>query len=82
MNPSKYDIIKQIGGGQEGKIFLAEQGNSLYAIKELIGEPNEGEQKLLSSIEHPGVIRFHEVIMKDSLCLVLEYASEGIQLAK
>ncbi len=33
---------------------------------------------MLSSISHPGVIGFHEVLEGEGVTLVLEYASEGM----
>jgi serine/threonine protein kinase len=77
MNASNYRVIRQVGGGQEGRIFLAERDQHFYALKELINSPSQGEINLLSDIKHPAVIGFHEAIAGDAVTLVLEYASEG-----
>jgi|LakMenE18May11ns_1017448.scaffolds.fasta_scaffold6158583_1 serine/threonine protein kinase len=77
MNASEYHLLRQLGGGQEGSIFLATKDGLYFAIKELVGTPSEGEAQMLASINHPGVIGFYEALEGEPTALVLEYASEG-----
>lgn len=71
MNTSNYEVIRQIGGGQEGRIFLARQAGHLYALKELIATPAQTELQVLSAIKHPAVIALHETILTHPVTLVL-----------
>lgn len=71
MKASSYEVVRPIGNGQEGRIFLARRDGHYYALKELLGAGSDGEAVMLASINHPGVIGFHEVLEGEAVTLVL-----------
>lgn len=71
MKASSYEVVRPIGNGQEGRIFLARRDGHKYALKELLGAASDGEALMLASINHPGVIGFHEALEGDAVTLVL-----------
>jgi len=61
---SKYSIIKQIGQGQYGQIFLATlkdspDSNQQFAIKKINNQNIDAEHILLPQINHPNILRVH-----------------------
>jgi NIMA (never in mitosis gene a)-related kinase len=84
-----YKRIKVLGEGSFGKCFLAECTNTgeKYAIKEIdirqmsTAEKDEAlkEAKILERLQHPNIIRFHEVYRTKNgkLCIVMDYADGG-----
>lgn len=71
MKASSYEVVRTIGNGQEGRIFLAQRDGHFYALKELLGAASDGEAVMLSSINHPGVIGFHKVLQGEAITIVL-----------
>lgn len=54
-------MLRQIGDGQEARVFLARARGELFALKQLEGEGEE-ELELLNTIRHPGIVRLIEAI--------------------
>ena len=87
-NIPDYKIIKQIGDGGMGKVYLAEHtliGNKV-AVKslkeEIVNNPQlrarfQREAKTLSKLNHHGIVRLNNYIEKENeIYLIMEY-SEG-----
>lgn len=84
-----YKRIKVLGEGAFGKCYLAECTNTQvkFAIKEIdirqmtTAEKDEAlkEAKILERLQHPNIIRFHEVYRTKNgkLCIVMDYADGG-----
>lgn len=84
-----YKVASVLGEGAFGKCFLVQSASSLQprVIKQIDLNPlshserNEAlrEAKILERLQHPNVIRFHEVYRtrKNKLCIVMEYADGG-----
>ena len=76
----KYRIIKPLGKGGEGSIFLVmhiltRQLWALKRVKKTAGiEENEREIKMLRSLRHPNLPAVIDILeTPDSICLILEY---------
>mmetsp|Transcript_16227 Transcript_16227/g.29550 ORF Transcript_16227/g.29550 Transcript_16227/m.29550 type:complete len:827 (+) Transcript_16227:27-2507(+) len=84
-----YKRIKVLGEGSFGKCYLAECTNTgvKYAIKEIdirqmsAAEKDEAlkEAKILERLQHPNIIKFHEVYRTKNgkLCIVMDFADGG-----
>ena len=83
-----FDLLKMLGAGAFGKVYLGRdrRSNSLVAVKALrrdwIGDANAeqlflNEAKILSSIQHPNIIKFLDAgpLPNGSWFLVLEYVN-------
>jgi calcium-dependent protein kinase len=67
----RYDVVKQIGYGSYGKVFLAEQKGTRQkrAIKEInkpLGKSNSHQQflnevEVLSQLDHPNIVKIFEL---------------------
>lgn len=86
----RYEILKEIGEGGAGKVYLAfdkiENRNvaiktaNPYATMSNFQERFEKEAKILNKLDHPNIIKFYELIKVDSVkMIVMEYV-EGISL--
>lgn len=80
----KYEIIKQLGQGTEGRVYLARNLHldRLAAVKERIRKEEDPmqEAKLLKELEHPGLPVIYDFFRQgDREYLVMEYV-EGITL--
>ncbi|NXH40845.1 NEK5 kinase, partial [Dicaeum eximium] len=84
----KYEIIKQIGEGSFGKIFLAKgkMGNEPCVIKEINltkmpvkeKEASEKEVILLAKMKHANIVTFYASLQeKNKLYIVMEYCDGG-----
>lgn len=80
----RYKVIRPIGHGAMGKVFLAENEaiGLRVAIKllkpELLANPDfrlrfEHEAEAVAAIQHPNVARFLDLIVGDPTFLVMEY---------
>ena len=80
----RYRVVRPIGHGAMGKVFLAEnQAIGLrVAIKllkpELLANPDfrlrfKHEAEAVAAIQHPNVARFFDLIVGDPTFLVMEY---------
>lgn len=70
MSLSKYSVVKQIGQGQYGQIFLATARESAengqqFAIKRIENQPGDAEHILLPQIQHPNIIKVHEILREE-----------------
>lgn len=88
----KYDIIRELGSGSYGKVFLgrSKRNNQQYAIKEIqIGSLSQKEKdkamqevNLLKSLNHPHIVQLKDSFQeKGILYIVMEYVDGG-DLAK
>ncbi|NXB71710.1 NEK5 kinase, partial [Donacobius atricapilla] len=84
----KYEIIKQIGEGSFGKIFLAKgkMDNEPCVVKEINltkmpvkeKEASEKEVILLSKMKHANIVTFYASLQeKNKLYIVMEYCDGG-----
>jgi tetratricopeptide (TPR) repeat protein len=84
---NKYEIIKELGSGGFGKVFLAKDTllkDRFVAIK-ILSETEPDVQKdlitemeLLSKLAHPSIVTFYHHFEQDNkLHLVMEYCSKG-----
>lgn len=83
---SKYKIVKQIGEGSFGKVYLAkDHKDRLYALKNIHVDPFQIDQALkeieiMKKFLHPNLIRIYESEFNESdesLKISMEYCSEG-----
>ncbi len=87
-----YHKIKLLGEGSFGRAYLVQCLNSgeEAVIKEIdITRMNEQEKKevlkeakIMESLKHPNIIRFHEIYKtkKGHLCIVMDYADGSFVL--
>lgn len=80
----KYEIIRQLGQGTEGKVYLAKDLHldRLAAVKERVWKEEEParEVSLLKELEHPGLPGIYDFFRQgEREYLVMEYV-EGITL--
>ncbi|XP_047593045.1 serine/threonine-protein kinase Nek11 isoform X2 [Lutra lutra] len=89
----RYVLEQKLGSGSFGTVYLvsdkkAKQGEELKVLKEIsIGDlnPNETvqanlEAQLLSKLDHPAIVKFHESFVEhDNFCIITEYC-EGHDL--
>ena len=93
-NTETYKKIKILGEGSYGKAILVKSnspGNTLYVMKTIpmnnMSEESKkktyGEVKILQRLNHPNIIKFHEVFIiknapeKFTLHIIAEYADGG-----
>ncbi|GAX75126.1 hypothetical protein CEUSTIGMA_g2570.t1 [Chlamydomonas eustigma] len=83
-----FKVHKLLGKGSYGKVYKVqrESDDKYYALKETdLGALNHlermdavNEVRLLVSMNHPSVIRYHEAFLNgNKLCVVMEYAPFG-----
>uniref|UniRef100_A0A8D0BP85 non-specific serine/threonine protein kinase n=1 Tax=Salvator merianae TaxID=96440 RepID=A0A8D0BP85_SALMN len=84
----EYEIIKMIGEGSFGKVFLAKgkEGNQLCVIKEINltkmpkqeKESSQKEVTLLARMKHPNIVAFYTSFQeKNNLYIIMEYCDGG-----
>ena len=92
INSKKYKIIKELGQGGNGKVYLAlnKKDNKYYAIKKISIEDLtkeeisiiENEAKILSSIHNEHIVRYYDSYKdKEYFYILMEYC-EGSDLKK
>merc|ERR1719278_2166628 len=76
-----YKILRHLGSGHFGDVFLAKKGGKCFAIKKVVNtEQNTAEQEImiLKQVDHPKIIKYYDHFMeRNILCIVLEYADVG-----
>ena len=83
-----YEELKRIGRGNYGTVFLARDKRSQrwYCLKQIMMEAHSDDERLaaeqevalLSGLDHPGIVRYHEhFVHEDSLCVVMAYCEGG-----
>lgn len=81
-----FKIIKELGSGGFGKVFLAEEelSGKKVAIKRLhtnlLDDPDFilNEIKIISKFNHPNIVQYHIAFVKDDeLFIVMEYCEGG-----
>ena len=85
---SKYNLIKNLGSGAYGCIYLSEskETKELFAIKiielEYLSDKErqlmEQETNMLLQFNHPNIIKCYESkILENKAYIIMEYADEG-----
>lgn len=83
---NQYQIIKSLGSGAAGKVFLAKDkiNHEQYAIKEVNVESNEvlsqalKEVSNMKKLQHPNIVHYHNSFQEGSkLYIVMEYVDGG-----
>ena len=83
---NKYEIIKELGSGGFGKVFLAEElvSRRQVAIKRLLNKSSKDQSSIIheiqyiSKFQHPNIVNyFHHFSRKNDLFIVMEYCEEG-----
>ena len=88
-----YEFIEEIGDGSFGKVFkacLRQDPTKIVAIKKIDKEKMAKahdflieEVKILNKLDHPNIVRFHEVYNDEKfLYIVQEYCSGGDLFAR
>jgi serine/threonine protein kinase len=78
-----FNLIKVIGKGAYGKVFLVDYQSTLYAMKvlkkaSLVVHNHKTERNILESLEHPYLVKlYHAFQTLDRLYLILTYAAGG-----
>lgn len=78
----RYKILRQIGRGGMGSVYLAEdiETSTMKAIKETFNTAAEIGTSYLKELNHPGLPRIEEVIhYEESTLIIMEYV-EGFSL--
>ncbi len=77
----KYRILKWLGGGRFGDVYLAEDTllKQMFAVK-IARRPKEmdamylEEARILATLSHPNIVRFYSIeLVEERLALVTEY---------
>ncbi|XP_005105732.1 serine/threonine-protein kinase Nek11 [Aplysia californica] len=86
---NRYEIVKKLGSGNFGTAFLCKDrkcNNEFKVLKEIsVGDlqPDETvdamhEARLLSKLDHPGIVKFHDSFIDgEFFCIVTEYCEGG-----
>ncbi len=83
---NKYEIIKELGQGGFGKVFLAEElfSRRQVAIKRLLNKSLQDQSSIIheiqfiSKFQHPNIVNyFHHFNRKNDLFIVMEYCEGG-----
>jgi len=82
MNQYGFEILKKLGEGKFGHVYLAKKENQKFALKVIHGKVNDevsNEVRLHSKLKHPNIIEMYDFIggNKNSI-IVLEYAPEDV----
>ena len=82
-NIKGYKIIKKIGSGGNGAVYLVEKENNIYALKkitDLFHEDIENYQKLLNvlfKINNENIIKYYESFLENNcLYIIMEYGGD------
>ncbi|KAF9050774.1 kinase-like protein [Hymenopellis radicata] len=83
----QYDLIKLLGQGTFGTVYkaLSRRTGRCHAIKQLRGSftTNKDRQmaateiEILTTLDHPYIIKFEEAFYSPNIYIVLEYAGQG-----
>ncbi|MEZ5344692.1 MAG: LpqB family beta-propeller domain-containing protein [Pyrinomonadaceae bacterium] len=89
----RYKIIRKIGTGGMGEVFLAhdEQLDRNVALKVLLPEFSKDEQRVtrfkfearaVSALNHPGIITIHEIVEEDGRLFIATEHVDGATLRR
>lgn len=85
----RYEIIKVLGEGGSGKVYLAENINlkTYWAIKEIDKEKNKdidllAEPNILKRLSHPSLPRIFDIVENEQYLYIVEDYVEGLSLDK
>lgn len=72
---AQYTLLKVVGKGAFGEVYLCQLGENRYALKKLMGDAKiHTEVEIHKTLLHPNITRYYECFESDgNLCLVLEY---------
>lgn len=83
----KYKIIKQLGSGGMGSVYLSENinlKNSFWAIKQIKKANSKidikTEQKILTELNHPSIIKIIDVAEEENYIYIIEEYVDGCTL--
>ena len=88
INSQKYKIIKQLGEGGFGKVFLVSKEDKFYAIKQLsiknLSEEEiemaENEAKILSNIKNDHIVKYYDSYKDiDNFNILMEYCENDLR---
>ena len=85
---SDFEIIKQLGKGSYGTVFVVRSklDNNTYVMKKMeLNHLKESQQKecyrevsILRKVSHPNIIKYYSSFLEnESLCIIMEYAELG-----
>eukprot|EP00316_Scyphosphaera_apsteinii_P020436 CAMPEP_0119341980 /NCGR_PEP_ID=MMETSP1333-20130426/103742_1 /TAXON_ID=418940 /ORGANISM="Scyphosphaera apsteinii, Strain RCC1455" /LENGTH=365 /DNA_ID=CAMNT_0007354093 /DNA_START=45 /DNA_END=1138 /DNA_ORIENTATION=+ len=83
-----YADARRIGRGNYGTVFIVRdvRNKKEYCLKQILMEAYSDEERLtaqqevevLRTLDHPGIVRYHEhFVSEDSLCVVMAYCDGG-----
>lgn len=84
----KYDIIKQIGNGSHGDVYLVRStiDKKKYVMKKIFLKEREKtkdtlhEVNVLSQLKHPNIVEYFESFQIENnqfLCIIMAYCESG-----
>ena len=85
---SDFEIIKQLGKGSYGTVFVVRSklDNNTYVMKKMeLNHLKENQQRecyrevsILRKVSHPNIIKYYSSFLEnESLCIIMEYAELG-----
>lgn len=87
---TRYEVVKKLGVGSIGSVFAvrikgSQEKDHLYAMKtlrpgrmtsEFIAEL-KNEIRSIRRLDHPNIVRFHEVYYEKQISVIMDYCSGG-----